>query len=279
LNPDVPHSHQIICDREEFNKSTGRKQKFDLIVDFNGYNASQFYDFNLLSSESKYFFVSTAWIDRPINSLQTNDSCPSTKIVFNSTETNYIKKKKEAEDKVIAKYGKNAVILRLPIVLGYGDHHKRLDYIIYRIANSNRYAIPNNGDNILETIFVNDVSQIMIKLLLNLNINIPEHLNFKPLQKITYFGFVNQISSFLQKDTEFVNIQTDSFIKNLGKVAACDPFWRESESSSTGENAFQITNSQPTNIIDILPHLLKSNSINIVQQEAFSQERKYFARN
>ena len=57
INPDVPNSQQIICDREEFNKSTGRKQKFDLIVDFNGYNAGQFYDFNLRASESKYFFV------------------------------------------------------------------------------------------------------------------------------------------------------------------------------------------------------------------------------
>ena len=32
INPDVPHSQQIICDREEFNKSTGRKQKFDIII-------------------------------------------------------------------------------------------------------------------------------------------------------------------------------------------------------------------------------------------------------
>jgi 2'-hydroxyisoflavone reductase len=279
INPDVPHSQQIICDREEFNKSTGRKQKFDIIVDFNGYNASQFYNFNLRASESKYFFVSTAWIDRPINAIRTNDSRPLTKTFFNSIETKYIKAKKEAEDKVIENYGHNAVILRLPIVLGFNDHHKRLDYTIYRITNSNKYTMPNNGDNILETILVNDVSKIMLKLILNLDTDIPKHLNFKPPQKTTYLNYVRQISSLLQKDIEFVDIEVDAFTKNLGKVAACDPFWRESESYATGDNAFQITNSQPTNIRDILPYLLKSNLINAVQHEAFSQERTYFARN
>jgi nucleoside-diphosphate-sugar epimerase len=279
INPDVPNSQQIICDREEFNKSKGRKQKFDLIVDFNGYNAGQFYDFNLRASESKYFFVSTAWIDRPINGTRTYDSRPLTKTFFNSIETNYIKAKKEAEDKVVENYGHNAVILRLPIVLGFNDHHKRLDYTIYRITNSNKYTMPNNGDNILETILVNDVSKIMLKLILNLDTDIPKHLNFKPPQKTTYLNYVSQISSFLQKDIEFVDIEVDAFTKNLGKVAACDPFWRESESYATGDNAFQITNSQPTNIRDILPYLLKSNLINAVQHEAFSQERTYFARN
>jgi len=279
INPDVPHSQQIICDREEFNSSTGKKQKFDFIVDFNGYNASQFYNFDLRTSESRYFFVSTAWIDRSINAIRVNNSRPLVKTFFNSIETNYIKAKKEAEDKVIENYGNNAVILRLPIVLGFYDHHKRLDYTIYRITNSNKYAMPNNGDNILETILVNDVSKIILKLLLNLNKDIPKLLNFIPPQKTTYLNYVNQISSFLQKDTDFVNIDADAFTKNLGKVAACDPFWRESESYATGDNAFQITNSQPTNISDILPYLLKSNSINSVQYEAFSQERTYFARN
>jgi nucleoside-diphosphate-sugar epimerase len=279
INPDVPHSQQIICDREEFNKSAGSKQKFDLIVDFNGYNANQFYDFNLRASESKYFFVSTAWIDRPVNAIRTNDSRPSTKTFFNSLEGNYVKAKKEAEDKVIERYGQNAVILRLPIVLGFDDHHKRLDYTIYRITNSNKYILPSNGNNILETILVNDVSTIMLKLILNSDKDIPNYLNFKPPQKTTYLNYVSKISSFLQKDTEFVDIEIDAFTKNLGKVAACDPFWRESESDVTGENAFQITNSQPTNISGILPYLLKSNLINAAQHEAFSQERTYFARN
>ena len=139
--------------------------------------------------------------------------------------------------------------------------------------------MPNNGDNILETILVNDVSKIMLKLILNLDKEIPTHLNFKPPQKTTYLNYVSQISSFLQKDTEFVDIEVDAFTKNLGKVAVCDPFWRESESEATGENAFQMTNSQPTNIRDILPYLLKPNLINTVQHEAFSQERTYFARN
>jgi hypothetical protein len=139
--------------------------------------------------------------------------------------------------------------------------------------------MPNNGDNILETILVNDVSKIILKLLLNLDSDIPKLLNFKPPQKTTYLNYVNQISSFLHKDTKFVNIEPDVFTKNLGKVAACDPFWRESESYAMGENAFQITNSQPTNISDILPYLLKSNLINSLQNEAFLQERTYFARN
>ena len=139
--------------------------------------------------------------------------------------------------------------------------------------------MPNNGDNILETILVNDVSKIILKLILNLDKNIPNYLNFKPPQKTTYLNYVRKISSFLQKDTEFEDIEVGAFTKNLGKVAVCDPFWRESESDATGENAFQITNSQPTNISDILPYLLKSNLINAVQHEAFSQERTYFARN
>ena len=228
INPDVPHSQQIICEREEFTKSAGSKQKFDLIVDFNGYSANQFYDFNLRASKSKYFFVSTAWIDRPINAARTNDSRPLTKTLFNSLETNYVKAKKEAEEKVIESYGHNATILRLPIVLGFDDHHKRLDYTIYRIRNSNKYILPSNGNNILETILVNDVSRIMLKLILNSDKDIPNYLNFKPPQKTTYLNYVSKISSFLQKDTEFVDIEVDAFTKNLGKVAACDPFWRES---------------------------------------------------
>lgn len=279
INSDIPHSKQIICDREEFNKSTGKNQKFDLIVDFNGYNANQFYNFNLRTSESKYFFVSSAWIDRPMNTIQTNNPRPLISTSLNSVEANYVKAKKEAEDKVIEDYGQNVTILRLPIVLGLNDHHKRLDYTIYRIINSKRYIMPNNGDNILETILVNDVSKIILKLILNFDEKIPTYLNFKPPKKITYLNYVNQISSFLQTDTEFIDIEVDAFTKNLGKVAVCDPFWRELESVATGENAFQVTNSQPTNIRDTLPYLLKTNLITAVQHQAFSQERTYFARN
>jgi nucleoside-diphosphate-sugar epimerase len=275
INPDIPIFMQVICNREEFDQTMAGKQSYDVIIDFNGYHPNQFYDFKLKNSNSKYIFVSTAWIGRKMQRNVLEETNPSS---VNNAEHNYILAKEQAEKTVLEKFRNNVIILRLPIVLGVGDHHKRLDYIVYRVLNLQNYAIPKNS-NLLETILVNDVALIILELILRCQGQLPQFINFKPIEKTNYLNFVRNIALLLNKPIEFVNMEIEDFRNNLDMVAKLDPFWRESANIDIGVNAFQLTGLKPTKIEAILPLLLESNSISPIQNEAFLQEKRYFLNN
>lgn len=275
LNPDIPASMQVICNREEFEQTMAGKQSYDVIIDFNGYRPDQFYDFKLKNSNSKYLFVSTAWIGRNTQINILDETNPSS---VNNVERNYILAKEQAENTVLGKFKTTATILRLPIVLGKGDHHNRLDYILYRILNLRHYAMPKNSKQ-LETILVNDAALIIFELILRCKNQLPQFINFKPIEKTNYLNFARNISLLLKKPIEFVNIEIEDFRKNLYMVAKLDPFWRESASIDIGVNAFELTGFKPTKIDAILPSLLESISISPIQYEGFLQEKRYFLNN
>jgi len=274
-NPDLPVDIQIICDREEFELVTENAKSYDIIFDFNGYKPNQYFGFKLKDKYSKYFFISTSWIGRDHIVADAENSESLRAGVLNKEEYSYIKNKIDCEKKVTEIFKSSAIILRLPIVLGEGDHHGRLDYLIYRIVNLKQIVIPEEGKNILDFILISDLVCMFTQLINKYRNQLPSTIDFIPLVENNYLNLLKEIFKSLGKKFEFYNITCDFFAKNLKETARSDPFWRECRNLSHGENAWSYFKKVPSEISMIVPHILNNLGISNIQLSAFIEERDF----
>ena len=103
--------------RENIKDIKNIKGKFDVIIDFISYKGVHTKEIIRIFPNVRYILISTAW------------KMPDNINIFKN-EINYISNKRDAE-KVVFKSRKNNhrnMVIRLPIVLGIGDHTKRTNF-------------------------------------------------------------------------------------------------------------------------------------------------------
>lgn len=103
--------------RENIKDIKNIKGKFDVIIDFISYKGLHTKEIISIFPNVRYILISTAW------------KMPDNKDIFKN-EINYILNKRDAE-KIVFESRKNNhqnMVIRLPIVLGMGDHTKRTNF-------------------------------------------------------------------------------------------------------------------------------------------------------
>ena len=126
------------------------KGPFDVIIDFISYNSIHTLEIMRIFPNVRYILISTAW-KTPYN------------IDIFKNEINYISNKRTAE-KIVFQSRKNNhrnMVIRLPMVLGIGDHTKRTNF--FRTAKSKKVIYLMEPDIIINFCCKYDIVNFVIK--------------------------------------------------------------------------------------------------------------------
>ena len=139
----------------------GEKKRFDIVIDFLSYKVEDLD--NLIELQfGHYFLISTVWVEKLCKGTSLDQAIY--KINFNrklsGVTYDYIKGKIEVENSLLnGKLSNMISILRLPIILGEGEHTGRYDFYKIRAQDSFPYVFINDINNKVQITYPEDISK------------------------------------------------------------------------------------------------------------------------
>ena len=278
-NLDFPADRQIVSERQNLSGRMLNNQEFDFVIDFTCYNPDQLIEFSKVLMPSNYFLISTSWIGRMNYEAKSHlESKTLSEGVLTPAESSYVNAKLESEVVARQVFGNGATVIRLPMVIGEGDHHHRLDFYAYRLENIDRPLLVNDGENEVHTVWVEDV----VKLL-------SDAIEFKPEMRPKIISFVPPSSIFLKtlvttlaksrgKEARFTTLQSDVFEKCLPILAQVEPFWRETPCEQVATSIWDLLEAKPTPWNDVFNEMQFNYEFNAQQVGGILEEKNYLDR-
>ena len=275
-NLDFPADRQIVSERENLSGKLFNNQEFDFVIDFTCYNSDQLIGFSKVLMPSNYFLISTSWIGRKNYGAKSHlESKALLEGVLTPTESSYVNAKLESE--VIARqvFRDGATIIRLPIVIGEGDHHHRLDFYAHRLEYINRPLLVNNGENQVHTVWVEDVVKLLGDVLDLQSEMRPKIISFVPPSSIFLKTLVTTLANSRGIEAHFTPIQSDIFEKCLPILAQVEPFWREAPCEQVATSIWDLLETEPTPWDDVFNEIQFNYSFSAQQIEGMLEEKNY----
>lgn len=212
-----PNLTQITCLRESLREVFESFDKFDYVFDFNAYKKEDILDLPKEYPEFNYYLISSQWVSSYLDHQKVER--------FTEVETNYILGKRTLEKAALDRFGTKTRIIRLPVVVGSGDHHHRLDFLVSRIFKRGSILVPNSN-KLIDIAWVDDIVQtIHLSLLATMEIPKISRIGFKGGR--TYSDFINEIAVSIERKVEIVDFNAHEQHPDLGEFIKADPFWRE----------------------------------------------------
>jgi hypothetical protein len=191
--------------------------KFDYVFDFNAYKQEDILDLPTGYPECNYYLISSQWVSSYLDHHKVER--------FTEVEKNYVLSKRKLEIAALDRFGKRTRIIRLPVVVGSGDHHQRLDFLVSRISKRGSILVPNSNQ-LIDIAWVDDIVQtIHLSILATLEIPKISRIGFKGGR--TYSDFINAIAVSIERKVEIVDLNAHEQHPDLGEFFKADPFWRE----------------------------------------------------
>lgn len=278
-NLNFPQNQQLIVERENLSKVLAENLKFDYVFDFTGYTGAQIAQLPPNLIDAHYIFISTAWINRvTIHPKEITASNSLSRGLPTASEFNYIKSKIEAEKVANEIFHPGLSILRLPIVLGESDHHHRLDYYCQRLIQFNRPIIIDEGENLINIIWVEDLISLIRQMLNVPSAELPSLLDFAPRSSISVRELISDLAYSQGIESEFTNISHGDVEFALPTFVRTEPLWREVPFAPVGTNAWDFLNKSSTSWNTVFERTSFSKNFNKLQLEALIEEGLYLDR-
>ena len=212
-----PNLIQITCLRESLRNFLESFDEFDYVFDFNAYKQEAILDLPKGYPEFNYYLISSQWVSSYLNYHNVER--------FTEVELNYIIGKRRLEIAALDRFGPKTRIIRLPVVVGSGDHHHRLDFLVGRILKRDRILVPNSNQ-LIDIEWVDDIVQTIHLSLLAVK-EIPKISRIGLKDGRVYSDFIKEIALTIGRKVEIVDVNTNQQQSNLGDLIKADPFWRE----------------------------------------------------
>lgn len=175
---------------------------FDLVIDFCLFKPEQFELMKpLISSTTKYIFISSASVGRP--------------------EWGAYGKEKEDCELLVENHFEDYLIIRPPYIDGENSHRPRTAQIVNQIENNQPVTIEGDGEYLINIVWVDDMVDFILNEMFNIElgrrvVKVSSPLNF------TMNEYIHLVASFLRKE---VTIQEG------------EPFWAPALDLDMGDNS------------------------------------------
>jgi 2'-hydroxyisoflavone reductase len=272
VNNSVDPKKQENIEREEIQNGKIFTNSFDCIFDFNGYKPDQIFEFKLKNENSKYVFISSDWIGRePLLNPTTVESSVVGKLDPISYE--YTLNKTACENKVKKIFTEQAVIARIPIIIGKKDPHQRLQYMIKRMLKNKKIYVPTINDNGIQFSFAKDIVKTL-KSFVDYKSNSTKDINFQKLRYVSYIEIMDEIRLAIQSDNTFIHLSESEYLKEFPLTASADPFWREKYSNESA-NISTKSNTYRTKLSEIISDCSPQSNLHQKYKDAIEEENAY----
>lgn len=202
----------IKVDRDNYNELEEKLKnfKFDIIVDISAYTGLQVKNFyQIMKGKFKqYILISSASI---YNNTKEFPASEASSIGENPIWGDYAKNKFLAEQEVL-KMEENYTIFRPFYIYGIGNNLDREQYIFSRIENKFPIYLPDEGENIIQFGYIDDLVDSIIYSFNNKKFH-KEIFNISGDESISIKNFVDLCAKIMNKEVDIKYIQCNEKIK------------------------------------------------------------------
>ena len=262
----------VICADKTVGLKKLSDRRFDLVLDFICYNENDVYDVATNVIFDFYIVVSSAWLPRLwsgncATELPSKDRIKSRGV--SELTFKYLSGKFEAEIalKKLRKLGRKAISIRLPIVLGRGDHTGRLEFYLQRVRDGGPIIVIEGGSNIVQIASVENLAKTLVLWCCNVDLSLHPIWEALPGPGISVQEFLKCISHTRQGKF-FVPVSIEKLSHYLPSYLEVEPLWREKSLPISRANIFHHTQTEPVWAEDTANwHLSNSESIGLRSEE------------
>jgi len=207
--------------------------KFDLTLDFIGYNGNSVNEVYKDVDPGVYVLISSIWVT-------------SSKMFKVSHE--YLLGKKKAENVVFDRriLDKKSTVLRLPIFWDKEEHTKRLEFYCQRVSDGLPVILVDGGNNLAQIAWTEDIANAMLLWIKN---DLPKEQSVWeaiPNRGVKVKDIVKSIARGRRTSPKLIAISKEILSKKLPQYLSEEPLWREEALAITNNNLFLVTGFKPT---------------------------------
>ena len=240
--------NQICADRAE-GLTKLRGVRFDLVLDFICYD-NEGLDQLAASFMERYVLISTTWLPRLWSGSRPEElaSGPTSAASQLPIMTlNYLSGKLRAEQALtkLRQLGCKAVSLRLPIILGHGDHTGRLDFYLRRLADGGPLIAVNGGQNHAQIAVMADLAQVIVRWSIETDISRFHVWEALPGEGRSVRAILDNMAAAMGVTATLVDVPAAELCRDLPAYLEQEPFWRETLLPVTAANIYTAMGMKP----------------------------------
>ncbi len=239
----APAGARQICAERGEGLATLQGSDFDLALDFICYDNAGVDQLAASIAAESYVMISSTWLPR-LWSGSRADELPSGPIPvaaqLQSETIKYLSGKLRAEQALakLRQIGCKAVALRLPIILGDGDHTGRLDFYCRRLVDGGSLIAVDGGQNIAQIAVMEDLAQAIVRWSAEADIGRFPVWEALPDEGRSVRAIIETMAATIGVWVQLVDVSSAELARFLPAYLEHEPFWRESALPLTAANIY-----------------------------------------
>jgi nucleoside-diphosphate-sugar epimerase len=265
---------KIIISEKEDGLKILKGTYFDIVIDFIAYELDSVKLVFTLLEFQKYILISTCWLNKLNESYKMNEIIENVDTEIINTlpivTKKYLIGKSEIEKYLVNKINQNFFIVRLPILLGEGDHTKRLNFYVDRVRDGKGVLLVNDGQSQCQFVDVKLVARVLANFILTCLLRKGFLFEMLPNYSFSTKQLVSKISANFSSPSKMFSISSDHLKDSFPEYLDEEPFWHEVFFPTTDNNLFKISD---INVYDSFDEWLKM-EVKRISLEGYARNSK-----
>ena len=246
----VPAGAQQICSERGAGLAMLQGIRFDLVLDFICYDSMDMDQVAASIVAERYVLISSTWLPRLWAGSCANELPSGSTPVAAQLPTvtlNYLSGKLRAEQALnkLRQLGCKAVSLRLPIILGDGDHTGRLDFYRRRLADGGPLIAVDGGQNHAQIAVMGDLAKAIVRWSTEKDIGRFLVWEALPDNGRSVRAIIEAMAVAAGVTATLVDLPVAELARDLPVYLDQEPFWRESALPLTAANIYAAVGMAP----------------------------------
>ncbi len=270
----VPPGARQVCAERGAGLDALKGSRFDLVLDFICHDGDGPADVAASVAPERYVLISSTWVPRLWSGDRADElgpgSAPAAAAAHLPPVTvNYLSGKVRAEQAVakLRNAGRDAVSLRLPIMLGAGDHTGRLDFYCHRLADGGPLIAVASGRNQAQIAVMEDLAQALVRWVDMADVGSLPVWEGLPGEGCSVRDILERMAAAAGTTANLVDVPVAELARHFPAYLEQEPFWRESALAVTAANIYAAVGMVPAAFGHGLPALAASPIIDLRAKE------------
>lgn len=232
-----------ICADREIGLAKLEGSYFDLVLDFICYDDTGLYQISAYIHTHCYVLISSTWLPRLWAggcAVELALSSAPGLVHIPKVSFKYLRGKLLAEHALFSlrETGCNAVSLRLPIILGAGDHTGRYEFYLKRLLSGGPLILVDGGHNFAQIAVMEDVAQAIVCWVTQADISMFQVWEALPDAGRSVRAIMEGITAAAGVRAQLIDVPMADLERDFPIYLDREPLWRESSLPITSANIY-----------------------------------------
>ena len=246
----APTGAKHICAERGAGLAKLKDSCFDLVLDFICYDNEGLDQLVANIVFERYVLISSSWLPRLWSGARADELAtgPTTAAAqLPDVTLSYLSGKLLAEQALtkLRQLGCKAVSLRLPIMLGEGDHTGRLDFYRSRMADGGPLIVVDGGQNYAQITVMANLAQAIVRWSTESDICRFPVWEALPDEGRSVRAIIETMAAAAGVTATLVDVPAAELARDLPTYLEQEPFWRESALPRTAANIYSAVDMVP----------------------------------